>query len=83
MDIRSYQAGRLAANGARLIRRYTEMAKNSLVDRLKALIDEAEGSDFKVFAVSLRRDYEAVHAAFSEPWSTRIRRRQPYQQEKL
>jgi transposase len=58
------------AHAAGLIRRYAEMVKNGLADRLNAWIDEAEGSDVKGFAVSLRQDYDAVHAALSEPWST-------------
>ena len=58
------------ARAAGLIRRYAEMVKNGLADRLTAWIEEAAGSDVKGFAVSLRQDYDAVHAALSEPWST-------------
>jgi transposase len=58
------------AHAAGLIRRYAEMVKNGLAERLKAWINEAGGSDFKGFAASLRQDYDAVHAALSEPWST-------------
>jgi transposase len=58
------------AHATGLIRRYAEMVKNGLAERLKAWINEAGGSDFKGFAASLRQDYDAVHAALSEPWST-------------
>jgi transposase len=58
------------ARAVDLIRRYAEMVKEGLAERLKAWIDEAEGSDVKGFAASLRQDYDAVHAALSEPWST-------------
>jgi transposase len=58
------------ARAVALIRRYAEMVKDGLADRLKAWIDEAEGRGFKGFATSLRQDYDAVHAALSEPWST-------------
>jgi transposase len=58
------------ARAADLIRRYAEMVKNGLADRLNAWIEEAAGSDVKGFAVSLRQDYDAVHGALSEPWST-------------
>jgi transposase len=58
------------AHAADLIRRYAEMVKNGLADRLKAWIDEAQVGNLKGFAASLRQDYDAVHAALSEPWST-------------
>lgn len=58
------------ARAAGLIRRYAEMVKKGLAERLKAWIDKAGGSDFKGFATSLRQDYDAVHATLSEPWST-------------
>jgi transposase len=58
------------AHATGLIRRYAEMVKEGRAERLKAWIDEAGGSGFKGFAASLRQDYDAVHTALSEPWST-------------
>ena len=58
------------AHTAGHIRRYAKMIKKGLADRLNAWIDEAEGSGFEGFAASLRQDYDAVHAALSEPWNT-------------
>ena len=45
------------ARAAGLIRRYAEMVKNGLADRLNDWIEEAASSDVKGFAVSLRQDY--------------------------
>jgi len=58
------------AQAVDLARAFSTMIKKGLADQLDTWIRAAEESGFKGFALSLRQDRDAVHAALTMPWST-------------
>lgn len=58
------------ARAVELAKAFSAMIKEGLADQLDTWIRAAEESGFKGFALSLRQDRDAVHAALTMPWST-------------
>jgi transposase len=58
-----------ASRAGELARWFREMLKERCPERLDDWLDAAEQTELEGFARSLRKDYEAVRAAFSYEWS--------------